>query len=88
MIHNEFQQQGQSTVLLSGIPSEGGNYNHLLSTVKLRDNVLGSVCQFVCLSGLSCLNRLTLIFGIGVDLDLGLAGIVGQVVGQRSRSNA
>ncbi len=33
-------------------------------------NVLGSVRPFDCLSALSRLNHLTLIFGMGFDLDL------------------
>ena len=46
---------------------------YLVASVRL------SVHQCV----LSCLNHLTLIFGIGVDLDLGKFGIVGQ--GRRSK---
>ncbi len=47
--------------------------------------LVASVRGFVCLSELSCLNRLTfdLHFGIVVNLDLGKAGIVGQ--GRRSK---
>jgi len=51
------------------------------------DNTFRSVCVHVCVSvclwALSCLNRLTLIFGMRVDLDLGYPEIVGQ--GRRSK---
>ena len=41
--------------------------------IDLVASVCPSVCLFVCLSVLSCLNHLTfdLIFGVRVDLDLG-----------------
>ncbi len=43
------------------------------------------ICLFVYLHALACWNRLTktLMFGMGVNLDLGMAGIVGQ--GRRSK---
>ncbi len=47
--------------------------------------MFGSVHLYmcVCVSELSCLNRLTLIFGMVFDLNPGKAGIVGQ--GRRSK---
>ena len=56
-----------------------------LSTMKLGDNVLGSVCPSVCLSRLSQLNRWTFHLDVwhGLDFDLGQAVIVGQ--GRRSK---
>ncbi len=48
---------------------------YFLSTAKQVDNGIGSVrlsvCGSVWVSDLSCLNRLTLIFGMKVDLDPG-----------------
>ncbi len=39
-----------------------------IAFVKKGDNILGSVCPFVCLYALSCLHHLTLIFGRGSAL--------------------